>query len=117
MTEELERLEDRAKELDKQRTSTISAIQYINERNRQKNIVDIERAILEVSAEVMTQEGYWGRAYVWKLQFWEGVTPGLKRWLAQFAILSIPLAVLKDLKENNLLVVLLMKDSLQCKVT
>lgn len=47
LTEELERLEDRAKELDKQRTSTISAIQYINERNRQKNIVDIERAILE----------------------------------------------------------------------
>lgn len=46
--DELERLEDRAKELDKQRTSTISAIQYINERNRQKNIVDIEKAILEV---------------------------------------------------------------------
>lgn len=48
-SEELERLEDRAKELDKQRTSTISAIAYINERNRHKNIVDIERAILEVS--------------------------------------------------------------------
>ncbi|XP_003744270.1 RNA polymerase-associated protein RTF1 homolog [Galendromus occidentalis] len=46
-SEELDRLEDRAKELDKQRTSTISAIAYINERNRQKNIVDIERAILE----------------------------------------------------------------------
>lgn len=46
-SDELDRLEDRAKELDKQRTSTISAIAYINERNRHKNIVDIERAILE----------------------------------------------------------------------
>lgn len=44
---ELEQLEERARELDKQRTSTISAISYINERNRMKNIVEIERAILE----------------------------------------------------------------------
>ncbi|XP_050042077.1 RNA polymerase-associated protein RTF1 homolog [Dermacentor andersoni] len=44
---ELEQLEERARELDKQRTSTISAISYINERNRLKNIVEIERAILE----------------------------------------------------------------------
>lgn len=46
---ELDRLEERARDLDKQRTSTISAISYINERNRLKNIVEIERAILEES--------------------------------------------------------------------
>lgn len=48
---ELERLEERARDLDKQRTSTISAISYINERNRIKNIVEIERAILEESKQ------------------------------------------------------------------
>lgn len=47
LTSELDQLEERARELDKQRTSTISAISYINERNRLKNIVEIERAILE----------------------------------------------------------------------
>ncbi|KAH9378244.1 hypothetical protein HPB48_018594 [Haemaphysalis longicornis] len=44
---ELEQLEERARELDKQLTSTVSAMSYINERKRLKNIVEIERAILE----------------------------------------------------------------------
>lgn len=44
---ELEQLEERAKELDKLRTSNISAISYINERNRQRNILEAEKAIIE----------------------------------------------------------------------
>lgn len=44
---ELEKLEERAKELDKLRTSTISAISYINVRNRQRNIQEAEKAIIE----------------------------------------------------------------------
>ncbi|KAI1289366.1 RNA polymerase-associated protein RTF1 -like protein [Halotydeus destructor] len=44
---ELDQLEDRAKELDKQRTNSIAAISYINERNRLKNILDTEKAIME----------------------------------------------------------------------
>lgn len=48
---ELEQLEERAIELDKLRTSTISAISYINERNRQKNILDSEKALLEEARE------------------------------------------------------------------
>lgn len=44
---ELDHLEERAKELDKQRTHSIAAISYINERNRLKNIAEAEKAILE----------------------------------------------------------------------
>ncbi|XP_054714619.1 RNA polymerase-associated protein RTF1 homolog [Uloborus diversus] len=44
---ELDRLEERAKELDKMRTSTISGISYINVRNRQRNIIEAEKAIKE----------------------------------------------------------------------
>ncbi|XP_035222295.1 RNA polymerase-associated protein RTF1 homolog [Stegodyphus dumicola] len=51
---ELERLEERAKELDKMRTSTISGISYINVRNRQKNIIEAEKAILEAANEKET---------------------------------------------------------------
>ena len=39
-------LEERAKELDKLRTSTISSISYINDRNRKKNVEEAEKAIL-----------------------------------------------------------------------
>ncbi|XP_015912368.1 RNA polymerase-associated protein RTF1 homolog [Parasteatoda tepidariorum] len=48
---ELDRLEERAKELDKMRTSTISGISYINVRNRQRNIIEAEKAILEAALE------------------------------------------------------------------
>lgn len=53
-TAELERLEERAKELDKMRTSTISGISYINVRNRQRNIIEAEKAILEAAQEKET---------------------------------------------------------------
>ncbi|KAH9359486.1 hypothetical protein HPB48_000442 [Haemaphysalis longicornis] len=43
----LEQLEERARELDKEHTSTISTISYVMERNRGKNIVEVLRAILE----------------------------------------------------------------------
>ncbi|GFV35099.1 RNA polymerase-associated protein RTF1 homolog [Trichonephila clavipes] len=46
---ELERIEERAKELDKMRTSTISNISYINVRNRQMNIIEAEKAIKEMA--------------------------------------------------------------------
>ncbi|CAH0381652.1 unnamed protein product [Bemisia tabaci] len=47
-------LEERAKELDKLRTSTISSISYINDRNRKKNVEEAEKAILE---EVRANKG------------------------------------------------------------
>jgi len=49
LQKELDALEERAKELDKQRTNSIAAISYINERNRMRNIKDAEKAILEES--------------------------------------------------------------------
>ncbi|XP_026687586.1 RNA polymerase-associated protein Rtf1, partial [Diaphorina citri] len=39
-------LEERANELDKARTSTISSISYINNRNRRKNVEEAEKAIM-----------------------------------------------------------------------
>lgn len=51
LTQEIERLEERAKELDQKRTSTISGISYINVRNRMKNIIEAEKAIIEESKE------------------------------------------------------------------
>lgn len=42
----LNEIEERAKELDKQRTHTIAAISFINERNRLRNIQEAEKAIL-----------------------------------------------------------------------
>ncbi|KAG8234194.1 hypothetical protein J437_LFUL007354 [Ladona fulva] len=39
-------LEERAEELDKMRTSTISSISYINDRNRKKNVEEAEKAIM-----------------------------------------------------------------------
>ncbi|XP_002738082.1 RNA polymerase-associated protein RTF1 homolog, partial [Saccoglossus kowalevskii] len=50
---ELEDLEERAEELDKQRTKNISAISYINQRNRQKNIKDAEIAMAEEIKELV----------------------------------------------------------------
>lgn len=50
---ELEELEERAQELDKMRSKGLSAISYINERNRKKNIIEAEKAIVE---EAKTEE-------------------------------------------------------------
>ena len=50
---ELQELEERAQELDKMRSRGLSAISYINERNRKKNIVEAEKAIVE---EAKTEE-------------------------------------------------------------
>nr|CAD7606649.1 unnamed protein product [Timema genevievae] len=47
----LHELEERAEELDKMRTSTISSISYINDRNRKKNVEEAEKAIM-VSEEI-----------------------------------------------------------------
>jgi RNA polymerase-associated protein RTF1 len=49
----LEELEERAEELDKQRSRGLSAISFINERNRQRNVVLGEAALKE---EVATRE-------------------------------------------------------------
>lgn len=47
LEQQLSELEDRANHLDKMRTSTISSISYINDRNRKKNVEEAEKAILE----------------------------------------------------------------------
>lgn len=49
--DELDMLEERAKDLDKQRTHSIAAISYINERNRLRNILDTEKAIMAAREE------------------------------------------------------------------
>lgn len=46
IAQKLLELEERANELDKMRTSTISSISYINDRNRKKNVEEAEKAIL-----------------------------------------------------------------------
>lgn len=46
LNESLQELEERATELDKMRTSTISSISYINDRNRKKNVEEAEKAIM-----------------------------------------------------------------------
>lgn len=43
---EIGELEERASSLDKMRTSTISSISYINDRNRKRNVEEAEKAIL-----------------------------------------------------------------------
>lgn len=50
----IEELDERANELDKRRTSTISSISYINDRNRKRNVEEAEKAILE---EVRASKG------------------------------------------------------------
>lgn len=44
---QIEELEERASELDKKRSSSISLISYINNRNRKQNVEIAEKAILE----------------------------------------------------------------------
>lgn len=46
IAQKLHELEERANELDKMRTSTISSISYINDRNRKKNVEEAEKAIM-----------------------------------------------------------------------
>lgn len=47
ITLRLQELEERANELDKRRSSSISLISYINNRNRKKNVEEAEKAIIE----------------------------------------------------------------------
>lgn len=47
LSQQIEELESRASELDKRRSSSISLISYINDRNRKRNVEDAEKAILE----------------------------------------------------------------------
>lgn len=47
LNQQLAELEERASELDKMRTSTISSISYINDRNRKRNVEEAEKAIME----------------------------------------------------------------------
>lgn len=56
LQQELDQLEERAKELDKQRTHSIAAISYINERNRLKNIAEAEKAILETQDDSKAED-------------------------------------------------------------
>lgn len=43
---EISELEERASDLDKKRSATISSISYINDRNRKKNVEEAEKAIM-----------------------------------------------------------------------
>lgn len=47
LSQQIEELECRASELDKRRSSSISLISYINDRNRKRNVQDAEKAIIE----------------------------------------------------------------------
>lgn len=47
LTVQIEELEERASELDKKRSSSISLISYINNRNRKRNVEEAEKAIME----------------------------------------------------------------------
>lgn len=47
LSHKIEELESRASELDKRRSSSISLISYINDRNRKHNVEDAEKAIME----------------------------------------------------------------------
>ena len=49
--QELEQLEGRAEQLDKQRSKGLSAISYINERNRKRNVFEAEKALAEEMAQ------------------------------------------------------------------
>ncbi|KAK3743020.1 hypothetical protein QZH41_009282 [Actinostola sp. cb2023] len=53
---ELESLEERAQILDKQRTKGLSAISYINERNRKRNIIEAEKAAAAKVSATMDDE-------------------------------------------------------------
>ena len=47
ITSQIQELEERANELDKRRTSSISSISCINNRNRKMNVEEAEKAIVE----------------------------------------------------------------------
>lgn len=47
LSEQIHELDERANMLDKRRTTSISLISYINDRNRKRNILDAEKAIME----------------------------------------------------------------------
>eukprot|EP00111_Clytia_hemisphaerica_P018376 TCONS_00054334-protein len=49
VNEELDALEERAEQLDKKRSGALSNVSYINERNRKKNVYDVEKAAIEES--------------------------------------------------------------------
>lgn len=51
---QIDELESRASELDKKRSSSISLISYINDRNRKRNVEEAEKAIME---EVRANKG------------------------------------------------------------
>ncbi|XP_056446800.1 RNA polymerase-associated protein RTF1 homolog [Gadus macrocephalus] len=54
--EELNTLEERAEMLDRQRTKNISAISYINQRNRSWNIVESEKALVAEGQNTKNQQ-------------------------------------------------------------
>ncbi|CAG0904466.1 unnamed protein product [Cyprideis torosa] len=54
LQEELNELEEQAEMLDKKRTATLNSIAYINERNRKRNVLESEKAIME---EARSQAG------------------------------------------------------------
>ncbi|XP_053553843.1 RNA polymerase-associated protein RTF1 homolog [Bombina bombina] len=54
--DQLNELEERAEALDRQRTKNISAISYINQRNREWNIVESEKALVAESQSQKTQQ-------------------------------------------------------------
>ncbi|XP_051822636.1 RNA polymerase-associated protein RTF1 homolog [Antechinus flavipes] len=54
--DQLNELEERAEALDRQRTKNISAISYINQRNREWNIVETEKALVAESHNMKNQQ-------------------------------------------------------------
>ncbi|XP_036153806.1 RNA polymerase-associated protein RTF1 homolog isoform X2 [Myotis myotis] len=54
--DQLNELEERAEALDRQRTKNISAISYINQRNREWNIVESEKALVAESHNMKNQQ-------------------------------------------------------------
>ncbi|KAJ7344824.1 hypothetical protein JRQ81_000774 [Phrynocephalus forsythii] len=54
--DQLNELEERAEALDRQRTKNISAISYINQRNREWNIVESEKALVAESHSMRNQQ-------------------------------------------------------------
>nr|XP_033807645.1 RNA polymerase-associated protein RTF1 homolog [Geotrypetes seraphini] len=54
--DQLNELEERAEALDRQRTKNISAISYINQRNREWNIVESEKALVAESQSMKHQQ-------------------------------------------------------------
>lgn len=47
LNSQIQEIEERASTLDKKRSSSISLISYINDRNRKRNVEDAEKAIME----------------------------------------------------------------------